>query len=242
LIQKRVRVPGIHLKFLFKKAVMIQPGLRTIRILIADDHLMLREGFRNLLRRDTEIEFVGEAENGKELLGLTDQLHPDIIFTDISMPVMDGIEATRFITRKHPEIKIIALTNYDEDHLIVDMLEAGAMGYIMKTAQKKEITEAIHAVYDNRTYYCRQTSAKLTKLIALSRFNPHKKSRPEFSEREKDVIQLICQEYSNKEIATLLNLSVRTVEGYREKIQEKMNVHSTAGMVVYAIKKGLYKA
>jgi len=220
---------------------MIRQDLKTIRVLIADDHILLREGFRTLLRSNPEIEIVGAAENGKELVELTRSLKPDVICTDIKMPVMDGVHATRAINREFPNIGIIALTIYDDEHLIVDMMEAGAKGYLIKNAAKIEVLEAIHNVYDGLSYYCKHTSAKLTKMIATSKFNPYKKSETlEFTERERAIIRLICQENSNKEIATILNLSIRTIEGYREKIQEKMGVRSTPGMIIYAVKKGLY--
>jgi DNA-binding NarL/FixJ family response regulator len=220
---------------------MIKSHLKPIRVLIADDHALLRGGFQNLLHRYTEIEFVGEAENGRELVEMANQLKPDIVFTDINMPVMDGIQATRLIRASLPDTGIIGLTMYDEDHLIVDMLEAGARGYLVKNASRQEVIDAIHVVYEGSSYYCRNTSARLAQMIAASKFNPYRNQKsPGFSEREKEVIQLICSEYSNKEMAAKLGLSVRTIEGYREKIQEKMDVHSTAGIVVYAIQKGYY--
>ncbi|MEJ0106066.1 MAG: response regulator transcription factor [Bacteroidota bacterium] len=173
---------------------MIQQNLKTIRVLIADDHILLREGFRTLLRYNPEIEIVGAAENGKELIELTRSLEPDIICTDIKMPVMDGVQATRIINHEFPDIGIIALTIYDDEHLIVDMMEAGAKGYLIKNAAKNEVLEAIHNVYDGLTYYCRHTSAKLAKMIATSKFNPYKKgATPEFSEKERTIIQLVCQ-------------------------------------------------
>jgi DNA-binding NarL/FixJ family response regulator len=220
---------------------MIKTNLRTVRVIMADDHALLREGFRNMLHRYEEIEFIGEAENGRELIPLVRQLKPDIIFTDINMPFVDGIEATRAIRKEFPDIGVIALTNFDDDHLIVDMLEAGAKGYIVKSAGPAEILDATHTVYDGGTYYCRHTSSKLMKMIADSKFNPHRITRPEFNDREKDVIRMVCQEYSNKQMASCMNLSIRTIEGYREKIQQKMNVQSTVGLVVYAIKRGLFK-
>jgi DNA-binding NarL/FixJ family response regulator len=221
---------------------MIKPAYQHIRVLIADDQELIRAGFQTLLRRQPEIEFVGEAENGRELLELAATLKPDIIFMDIKMPLLDGIEATRILSGRQPETGIIALTLYDDDNLIVDMLEAGAKGYLVKNAAKQEIIDAIHTVYESGNYYCRHTNSKLTQLIAKSKFNPHKKNKTvEFTQREKEVIDLICREFSNKEIAAKMGLSVRTIEGYRERIQEKMEVHSTAGLVVYAIKKGLFK-
>ncbi|MGC4036682.1 MAG: response regulator transcription factor [Chitinophagaceae bacterium] len=220
---------------------MIQPSLKTIRVIIADDHVLLREGFQNMLRAYSEIEFVGAAENGQELIAMVQSLHPDIVFTDINMPLMDGIVACRTISRDFSDTAVIALTMYDDDHLVIDMLEAGAKGYLVKNASKQEIIEAIHSVYDGGVYYCKHTSAKLTRMIGASQFNPYKMTAvPEFNEKEREVIRLVCLEHSNKEIAAIMNLSQRTVEGYREKLQEKMNVKNTAGMVVYAMKKGLF--
>ena len=221
---------------------MPQSSYTPIRLLIADDHEMLREGFHTMLKKHKEIEIAGEASNGIELLELAEKLKPDVIITDIKMPKMDGVEATRILTEKYPEIGIIAFTMYEEESLIIDMLEAGAQGYLIKSASKTEILEAINAILAQKTYYCRETTSRLAQLIAKSKFNPNKKSQQQvFNKREKEIIRLICEELSNKEIATQLNLSIRTVEGYREKIQEKMQVKNTAGIVVYAIRKGIYK-
>jgi two-component system response regulator NreC len=130
---------------------------------------------------------------------------------------------------------------FEEDSLIIEMLEAGAKGFMLKNAQKDEIIEAIHHVSEGNTYYCRQTSDKLIKLISKSPFNPYKKNpKPQFSEREIQIIKLICEQYANKEIASMLNLSVRTIEGYREKIQEKAKARNAAGIVIFAIKNRIH--
>jgi DNA-binding NarL/FixJ family response regulator len=213
-----------------------------IRIILADDHEIFRDGFKVMLRKQPEFSLVGEAANGKELIEQTHSLQPDVIITDIKMPGIDGIEATRRISAEFPGLGIIALSMFDEENLIVDMLEAGAKGYLLKNASKEEIREAIHAVYAEQTYYCSNTSLKLTQLIAKSSFNPHRRSsRPELNPKEIEVIRLICQQMSNKEIASQLNLSVRTIEGYRDKIQDKLKVKNMAGIVVYAIKNNIYK-
>jgi DNA-binding NarL/FixJ family response regulator len=220
---------------------MIQPRFRHIKVLIADDHPLLREGLQNLLVKYPEIEFQGAAENGEELVRLAEIHQPDIIFTDIAMPVMDGIKAARIISKRFPDTGIIALTMYQDDSSIIDMLEAGAKGYLQKNTNKAELLEAIHTVYDGTNYYCKRTTVQLAGLIAKSQFKPTRnKEEPEFSEKDIEVIRLICKEFSNKQIASELNLSVRTIEGRRDKIQEKMNVTSTAGLVVYAIRKGIY--
>jgi DNA-binding NarL/FixJ family response regulator len=221
---------------------MTKSRYSPIRVIVADDHEIFRDGFRSLLKKQQDIELVAEAENGKELVDLTIKHKPDVIITDVKMPKSDGIEATKEIEEKYPHIGVIALSMFDEESLIVDMLEAGAKGYLLKNAGKEEIIEAIKTVYNNGTYYCHHTSNRLAQMIASSKFNPYRKTRtPNFNEKEVEVIQKICEGFSSKEIGEQLHLSIRTIEGYREKIQEKMKVHNTAGIVVYAIKKGIYK-
>jgi DNA-binding NarL/FixJ family response regulator len=213
-----------------------------IRIILADDHEMFREDFKTLIKKQPEFELVAEAEDGAELVKLSAQLQPDVVLTDIKMPNMNGVEATRRILRSQPHVFVIALTMFDEEHLIVDMLESGARGYLLKNAHKTEVFEAIKTVFKGDTYYCRHTSDKLTQMIARSRYNPAKENeRPVFNPREVEVIRLICSQCSNKEIAEKLSLSVRTIEGHRERIQEKMKVRNGAGIAVYAIKNGIYQ-
>lgn len=214
----------------------------TIKVLLADDHELFRDGFKMLIKKQQDIEIIGEAENGRELVNLAKELKPDVIVTDIKMPVLDGIEATKTLTKQFPGIGIIALSMFDDEFLIVDMLEAGAKGYLLKNAQKEEIFEAIRSVYNNETYYCNKTSTRLAQMIAKSGFNPyHKKQRVDFSERELEIMRLICQEYSNKEIGEKLFISTRTVEGHRNKIQDKIKAKNMAGIIIYAVKHGIYK-
>lgn len=209
-----------------------------IRIVIADDHDIFRNGFKLLLKGQKEIELVGEAENGRQLVEQADALLPDVVVTDIKMPVCDGVEACRQIKVKHPEIGVIALSSFNDDSLIVDMLEAGARGYMLKNTNKNELLQAVRAVHEGNTYYCMATSGKLTKMIAESRFNPYRaRVRADFSDRELEVMRLICQQYTNKEIADLLHISVRTVETYRENIQEKAGAKNSVGIAMYALKK-----
>jgi two-component system, NarL family, response regulator NreC len=213
-----------------------------IRIVIADDHEIFRDGFKLMLSRQPDIKVVGEAENGKELIELTAQLQPHVIITDVKMPIMDGIEATRYLSQHEPDIGIISLSMFDEEQLIIDMLEAGAKGYLVKNADKNEVIEGIKTVYGGDPFYCKHTSIKLAQMIATSKFNPRKKNngKAEFNERETEIVILICKQYTNKEIGEQLFLSPRTVEGYRLKIQEKMDVKNIAGLVIYAIKNRLY--
>ena len=213
-----------------------------IRIILADDHEIFRDGFAGLLKKQDEIQLIGEASDGKELIAITTRLKPDVILTDIKMPNMDGIEATKILSQKFPHIYVIALSMFNDDNLVIDMMEAGAKGYLLKNAHKTEIVEAIKAVNKQEMYYCKQTSNKLIQLLARSKSGSYKESlRPKFSGKEVEVISLICQQCSNVEISKQLCLSIRTIEGYRKKIQEKMMVRNTAGIVVYAIKNGIYK-
>jgi DNA-binding NarL/FixJ family response regulator len=213
-----------------------------IKLLIADDHEIFRDGFKLMLSKYAEIILLDEAANGRELIELAEKLKPDVILTDIKMPIADGIEATKKITTLLPDTGIIGLSMYDDDELIIEMLEAGAKGYLIKNAGKEQIIEAIKTVYNGEPYYCKTTSHKLTQMIAKSKFNPYKKTdKIEFTEREKEIIACVCAEMTNKEIGDKLFISVRTVEGHRLKILEKMNVKNSVGLVVYAIKNGLVK-
>lgn len=213
-----------------------------IRIVLADDHEIFRDGFAGLLTKQNEIQLVGEASDGIELINMTEKLKPDVVLTDIKMPNMDGIEATKILTKRFPGIYVIALSMFNDDNLVIDMMEAGAKGYLLKNAHKTEILEAIKTVHKEEMYYCKQTSSKLIQLLAKSKFNPYKEPiKPKFTSKEIEIIQLICQQFSNKEISKHLCLSIRTIEGYRKSVQEKMKVRNTAGIVVYAIKNEIYK-
>lgn len=211
-----------------------------IKIAIADDHEIFREGFKLLLRDQNEVQLVGEAENGRELLQLVETAKPDVVIVDIKMPVMDGVDACKAIKKKFPDVHVIALSMFNEDSLIVDMLEAGAKGYLLKNTNKQELLTAVRAVYEGNTYYCSATSDKLTRMIADSKFNPYR-NQPivRFTPRELDIIKLMCQQFTSKEIASKLDLSIRTVESHREKIQEKTGAKNAIGIVIYAIKHDL---
>lgn len=214
---------------------------KPIRVVIADDHQIFRDGLAFLLNKDPIVELVGDAPNGKRLIQIVQEFNPDIILTDLRMPEMDGIAAIRSIIQKNADAKIIALSTFDSDAMVIDALEAGAMGYIVKNADRGEIIDAIRMVYTGSPYYCKTTSNRLMKLIAKSEFNPYKKTGIKlFSDKEKEIIRMICEERTSKEIGETLFLSARTVEGLRVKILEKMNVKTTAGVAIYAIKNGFY--
>ncbi|SJZ63843.1 response regulator transcription factor [Sediminibacterium ginsengisoli] len=211
-----------------------------IRVLIADDHIIFRTGLKSLLLSMPQIELLGEASDGSELVSLAQQLFPDVILVDIIMPVMDGIHATRELCRSIPGCRIIALSVSGQESMIMDMLEAGALGYLLKNADNQEIENAISAVYQHRPYFCKEITGKITEVIAKYQ-SGDTSFLITFTDREKEIIHMICEEYTSKEIARLLFLSKRTIEGHRTRIMNKMGVKSIAGIITYALEKGLYK-
>jgi DNA-binding NarL/FixJ family response regulator len=214
-----------------------------IDIILADDHEIFRDGFAVMINKIPEINLIGEAANGEELVRLVRTHKPEVIVTDIKMPKMDGITAVKIIKEEFPSIGIIALSMFDEEELIVEMLEAGAKGYLLKNAHKDEIIAAVKSVNKDEPYYCRDTTHKLAQMIAKSSFHPYKKIiKPEFTEKEIQVMKLICMEFSNKEIGGQLNLSKRTIEGHREKILEKIDAKNSIGIVVYAMKHRIFES
>ena len=213
---------------------------KTIRLVIADDHEIFRDGLALMLSKQDSLSLVGQAGDGRELVQLVTEQRPDLVITDIKMPKLDGIAASKLLLRENPELKIIALSMFDEENLIVEMLETGAKGYLLKNADKKEILEAIFAVYEGEIFYCRDTTARLATLIVKSKFDPHKKKISAlFTDREKEIVRLICLQCTAQEIGDRLFLSKRTVEGYRTRILEKMDVKNTAGVVVFALRQGM---
>jgi DNA-binding NarL/FixJ family response regulator len=161
---------------------------------------------------------------------------------DIQMPKMNGIEATKIIIEKFPSIHIIALTMHGQDSFIIDMIDAGASGYLMKTAMKHEILEAINSVNMNKQYYCKTSTTAITKIIKRKNRNTKTKLSYNLSETDIKIINLICDEYNSEEIGRLLFLSKRTIDGARLRIQQKINVSSTAGIVKFALENGMYKS
>lgn len=215
--------------------------MNTITVVIADDHEVYREGLYTILHDVQGIKIIDDASNGLDLVSKVSKHQPDIVLTDITMPIKNGIAATKEIIALYPATGVIALSVSNEDSNIVDMLEAGALGYLLKNSTKEEIIEAIQVVYKQGSYYCRSTSNQLTRIIVKSRFNPYQNTKqPLLSELELKIIKLLCEEKTSKEIAKEVFCSVRTIESWRLKIQKKLNVHGTAGIVIYAVKTGIY--
>lgn len=204
-----------------------------VKIIIADDHSIIRDGLRAMLEKDDFCKIVGEAANGEELLELIKNTPCDVVCTDISMPVMDGVEATRQITKKFPGVKVMCLSMHEEAAFIKQMMEVGAVGYVFKDSSKEELKEAIQAVQNGKKYF----NQKLFDI--LLNMESSGKGVSVLSSREKEILKLIAEEYTNPEIAEKLFLSVRTVDTHRQNLIQKLDVKNTAGLVKYAIKSGL---
>jgi DNA-binding NarL/FixJ family response regulator len=212
-----------------------------ISIVIADDHDVYRDGLQLLLAREKTIQVLGQACNGKELIGIVKERQPDMVITDLRMPVLDGVGAVQQLSVLYPFIRSIALSVFDDEDLVIKVLEAGALGYVIKNAERGEIIDAIRTVHTGEPYYCLSTSTQFAKKISESSFNPYKlHTRAAFNEQEKKIIGLICEERSNKEIAAWLYMNTRTVERIRAMILDKMNVKTSAGIAIYAMKNELY--
>lgn len=208
---------------------MLQP---TIRVILADDHILLREGFKTmLLPHHPEIILVSEASNGLELIQKVNQHPADIIVVDFNMPQMNGAEASQYIKTNYPGIGIISFTMLEEENYLLSMKQSGATGYLLKTSSRSEIVEAIKTVFKGYTYYCPSILDKYYKL-----FSSNKKTWLEFSYFERRIIEMICCQLTTKEIAFRLKLSVRTVDDYRHKIQEKTGAKNAVGIAIYAVK------
>jgi two-component system nitrate/nitrite response regulator NarL len=205
-----------------------------INIIIADDHSVIRNGLKSMLAENSAITIIGEAANGKELIELLEKRSCDVVCTDISMPLMDGVEVTKYITKNFPKIKVICLSMHEEIEFIKKIMDAGAAGYVFKDLSKEEFQIAIETVYNGKKYF----NPKLFDILLKSESNSAK-DEIVLSEREKEILKLIAEEYTNAEIAKKLFVSIRTVDTHRQNLLQKLNVKNTAGLVKYAIKSSL---
>lgn len=214
--------------------------MEKIRLAIADDHKIFRNGLKATLEDCDDFDLLIEASNGKQLIGMLTEVTPDVILMDIKMPEMDGIQTTTAVKQKYKDIKVLALSMFNEDKYIVDMMKAGASGYLLKNAEPEEIIEAIQTVYHKDYYFNEHLSITLIKQLAGNNTSGGpSQSLADFNEREIEVLRLVCQEYSNQEIADKICLSVRTVEGYRARLFEKTRSKNLVGLVIFAIKTGI---
>lgn len=208
-----------------------------IRLAIADDHEFFRDGFKNAIESSfpEEVEFVAVATNGSELIDAVATASPDVVLTDIQMTTLSGIEACRQIKSDHPQVEVVAFSAFTDTTTIMSMIHAGAIGYLSKNSNREEIINAIRSVRIHRPYYCSTVSEKLYGLAADSIMTV-KKSKPiVFGDQEKKVMKLICRQLSTKEIASEMRLSAKTVEHYRQNIQEKIGARNVVGVALFAL-------
>lgn len=210
-----------------------------IRILIADDHAVVREGTRQFLEREDDLEVVGEAADGEEAIRLVGSLNPDVAIMDISMPNIDGIEATRQIKAKYPKVAVLILSAYDDDQFVFSLLEAGAAGYLLKSVRGNELVSAIREVSAGESVLHPTIARKvLNRFTSITSETQKRKTQDVLTEREIEVLQLATQGSSNQEIADSLFLSLRTVQSHLNHIFNKLDVSSRTEAVVRALKEG----
>ena len=214
--------------------------MSTIKVAIADDHQIFRKGVILSLRPYTSIQFVQEAENGDELLAGLDSSQPDVILMDLRMPGKDGIETTKIISKKYPHIHILVLTMYEDERFVVHLMENGANGYLLKNSDPAEIKKAILEV-KSKGYYLNNFVNRilLKKSHAKAKTLPTLNSEIQISDKEKEVIRLVCMEYTAQEIAKEMNISARTVEAIKDRLMERFGVKNSVGLVFFAMKNSL---
>ncbi len=210
-----------------------------IRILLADDHKLLREGLHSLIEEQPDMTVIAEAEDGRATVQLAAKMRPDIIVMDISMPGLNGMEATRQILAKDPGVKVLALSMHTDRRFIVEMLGAGASGYLLKDCAFEELIRAIHALADQRTYLSPKISDVVVKDYACRISKSALSSLSVLSAREREVLQLLAEGKSTREIASILQIGMKTVETYRQQIMEKLDIHTIAGLTKFAVREGL---
>jgi DNA-binding NarL/FixJ family response regulator len=213
-----------------------------IRVLLAEDHRIVREGLRALLEKQDNIQVVAEAENGRQAFQLVRRLKPDIVIMDINMPELNGIDATRLILHEEPQMRVIALSMHSDRHFVDGMLRAGVSGYLLKDCASEELVQCIKTVTSGRIYL----SPAVTPMIVQQFIQPNRNdvlaAGAELTAREREVLQMIAEGRSTKDIADSLFISVKTVETHRKNIMDKTELHSVAELVKFAIRRGLTSA
>ncbi len=209
----------------------------TIRVLLADDHTVLREGIRALLEDQPDMSVVGEAEDGRMAAHMAAELRPDVVLMDIAMPRLNGLEATRQIKRDHPEVAVLMLTMHDNEEYVRQVLAAGASGYVLKRAAASELVAAIRAVHRGEAVLSPGITRVLIQDLIGRDSAEHEAAGDDLTPREREVLQLIAEGYTSKEIAEMLSLSVKTVQAHRASLMQKLDLHDRGDLIKYAIQK-----
>ncbi|CAK1812674.1 LuxR family transcriptional regulator [Vibrio crassostreae] len=207
----------------------------VIRVVIADDHQVVLDGFMARLELEPDISVIGTASNGLEAVETVKTLRPDVVLMDISMPIMNGIDATHLIKEEDPEAKVLMLTMHNNREYIMKVMQSGAVGYMLKEISAEKMVQAIKTVNQGSTYFCE----KVTQNLFTQPITPTQSVKNPLSRREEAVLKLVAKGESSKEVAKALNISYRTVETHRQNIKHKLDIHSTAELAKYAVSSGL---
>ncbi len=211
----------------------------SIRVLLADDHTIVREGLRWILKQSQDIEIVAEADNGRDAIKLAHQLLPDVVLMDIAMADLNGMEAARQILADNPTVKIVALSAYDDRRYVMGMLDAGATAYVLKANAGDELLQAVQAVLDGKTYLTPEVADKAVDNYTHRPLTKADRERMELGPREREVLQLVAEGNSSAQVAARLKISIRTVDAHRRNIMRKLDLHSVADLTKYAVRQGL---
>jgi two-component system response regulator NreC len=214
--------------------------MKKLRILLADDHIVMRTGLRALLERQPNLEVVGESENGRETVGLAASLRPDVVVMDVGMPALNGIEATQMIVTQCPTVAVVILSMHADESYVMRALKAGARGYLLKDSAAADLIGAIQAISQGKSFF----SPKVSRILAEDYVRVLKQKGAVdtydlLTSREREILQLLAEGKANKEVATALNISPYTVETHRSHILQKLNLHNSAELVLYAVRKGI---
>ena len=213
--------------------------MTEIRVLLADDHTIVRKGLRALLEDEADIEVIGEAEDGREAIRMVQQLLPDVVLMDLSMPGLSGLEATRQIKKRFPEVKVLILTRHANEEYVFQILRAGASGYVVKKAAPTELVLAIQSVYRGDSFLSPAISRPVIEEYIRKAEAMVENSYDRLTDREREVLQLIAEGHSSREIAELLHITERTVRTHRGHVMDKLDIHNIAELAQYAIRKGV---
>lgn len=210
--------------------------MKKIKVLLVEDHDLIREGIRNSLVNQDSIHIIGEAQNGEEALSFLNENFVDVVLMDITMPLMDGIAATREIVKKYPKVNVLILTMHNEFSIIQEALKAGALGYLLKNTNVTELKEAITQVANEGTYFSSEISEKIMNQLIKGKAERDSDLTVKLTKREIEILKLISKEFNNHEIAEKLFISHRTVDTHRRNLIQKLHVKNTAGLVLFAVK------
>ena len=215
--------------------------MQKIKVILADDHTVVRQGLRVLLQAEEDIEIMGEAENGRQAVQMVKKFLPDVVVMDIAMPVLNGLEATRQITRAVPATKVLILSSYSDDEYVQQLTEAGAAGYLVKQTAANDLLKAIREAYRGNAYFSPSIAKRLRDRCrdAFTGRQPARRRADYLTTREAEVLQLIAEGRANKQIASELYISIKTVEKHRQQVMNKLGIHDVAGLTRHAIAKGI---